>query len=981
MVEGRRIRFATLGPISAVDDGADLALGSTKQRSVLAVLLLNANSTVSRDQVIDAVWGASPPASAANLVAVYVAGLRKVLEPWREKGAPSRLLSSTGTGYCLNIDPSQLDLLEFEEATQRARQAREDGDLETCAVEFDTALAYWRGEPLDGACGPFVDAQRQRLTELRLTLTEERLDAALALGRHGEEVANLTQLVAVHPLRERLRSLLMLALYRSGRQAEALGVYDDTRRLLASELGIDPSPELQELHRQLLVADPAMTSPQRMPTAMSAVVPAQLPADISDFTGRDAELGQIHAVFTESETGQGSAVAILALTGTGGVGKTSLAIHSAHGLRDRFPDGQLFVNLQGARVRPLDPHDVLARFLQDLGVEPTLIPDDPESRAALYRTTVSERRLLIVLDNAHDAAQVRPLLPGTASAGVLVTSRARLADLEAVHLLSLDVLTQDDALAVLSRVAGADRVAAEPVAAAEVVRACARLPLALRIAGVRLATRPGWTIGTLADRLRDERSRLEELTAGDLAVQASFLVSYQNLPTGDPDAARAFRLASLTDGADLSLAAAAALLGLPEDEAETALEHLVDAHLIQSPVPDRYRYHDLVRLFARSLAGPDESRAALERTMLFYLGAAGAADQWLRPGRIPIGRRPFDPDAAPAFASHTMATAWLAAERANIVGVGLQAAADPGTNPALVAELVAELREFLYSRGHWNDLQNLAEAALTAAVRDGHDGAIALASLELGIVAVTRHHVEEAERHLGRSIQLFAASGDGLGQARALNALGIVYIFDRQDGKAIALLDESLVHSREHGDRNGEIASINNLAMLALRGRRPTQAITYARRCLELTEEAGPLNDTISALHTLGGAYGELGQHSESIASNQEGYRLARASGDAFREGQALTALAKSSLAADHPEHTVSYAERALGIHCRIGFRYGQATALEQLGHGLAALDQPTRALVCWQAALEIFERIGSVEGGELRAHLASENPMTAAAT
>ncbi|GFN06204.1 hypothetical protein Smic_47600 [Streptomyces microflavus] len=449
--------------------------------------------------------------------------------------------------------------------------------------------------------GPYAENQRTRLEEWRLQLTEARLDLDLEVGSHAEAVSELTALTAAHPLRERLRELLMVALYRSGRQAEALAVYADTRRLLSEELGVDPRPELAQLQQRILRADEELARPADEPAPAAAPLkPAQLPATVPDFTGRDSFVRDLGAQLASAE---GSVMAVSALAGIGGVGKTTLAVHVAHQARPHFPDGQLYVDLQGAGARAAEPETVLGSFLRALGTADSAIPDTLDERAALYRSTLDGRRILVLLDNAHDAAQIRPLLPGTPGCAALVTSRVRMVDLAGAHLVDLDVMSPDEALQLFTRIVGAERVGAEREAALDVVAACGFLPLAIRIAASRLAARRTWTVSVLAAKLADERRRLDELQAGDLAVKATFELGYGQL---EPAQARAFRLLGLADGPDISLAAAAALLNLEPHTAEDLLEALVDTSLLESAAPGRYRYHDLVRLYARACAERDE---------------------------------------------------------------------------------------------------------------------------------------------------------------------------------------------------------------------------------------------------------------------------------------------------------------------------------------------------------------------------------------
>lgn len=613
---GTELRFAVLGPVRAWRGEEALASGSPQQRALLVALLLRDGRTATAAELIDALWGDDPPSQALAAVRTYASRLRKIL-------GQDTLVSESG-GYAIRISREALDLTLAQDLAAEAEKARGGGDRCQARTLINKLLGLWDGEALASVPGPYAENQRTSLEEWRLQLTETRLDMDLEVGCHAEAVSELTALTAAHPLRERLRELLMVALYRSGRQAEALAVYADTRRLLAEELGVDPRPELAQLQQRILQADEELARPVDEPAPATVPVrPAQLPATVPDFTGRApfvTELGDRLA------TAEGCVMAVSALAGIGGVGKTTLAVHVAHRARPHFPDGQLYVDLQGAGARAAEPETVLGSFLRALGTPDSAIPDSLDERAALYRSTLDGRRILVLLDNAHDAAQIRPLLPGTAGCAALVTSRVRMVDLAGAHLVDLDVMSPEEALQLFTRIVGNERVTSEREAALDVVAACGFLPLAIRIAASRLAARRTWTVSVLASKLADERRRLDELQAGDLAVKATFELGYGQL---EPQQARAFRLLGLADGPDISLAAAAALLNLETHAAEDLLEALVDTSLLESAAPGRYRYHDLVRLYARACAERDEHPAverelALSRLLDFYLATAAA---------------------------------------------------------------------------------------------------------------------------------------------------------------------------------------------------------------------------------------------------------------------------------------------------------------------------------------------------------------------
>src|SRR6201995_3631540 len=617
-----QLRVGVLGPVRAWLAARELPPGPPRQQAVLGMLAMRANRVVSRDELVDAVWGQRAPASAEGVVHTYVAGLRRVLEPGRSRRGPSQVLASAPGGYVLRLDADRVDAIVFERGLVAGRRLRGSGDLSGAIASLDAALGEGHGSAFAGVPGPFATAERVRLAELRLAAAEERADVLLELGRHEQAVPELAALVSEHPLRERMRGLLMVALYRCGRQAEALQAFHDAREVLADELGIDPSPELSRIHQQILSLDPTLEAPARparpaQPAAAplpppsgtpSDPAPAQLPLEAPGFSGRHAELERMLALIGAAP-GQDAAapdrgpgrdtVQIIAITGTAGVGKTSLANRFARQVASRFPDGQLYVNLRGfdPSGSALGPESALRFFLDALAVQPQRMPIDLEGRAALFRSLLNGKRLLIVLDNARDPDQVRPLLPGSPGSLVVVTSRSQLTGLvvaEGATPLTLDVLTEDEAHELLGRRLGPEGIASEPEAASELVSLCARLPLALGVAAGRAAIRPGFSLAALAAELRDTRNRLEMLDAGEgaTAVRAVLSWSYEQL---SPSAARMFGRLGLPPGPDVSLAAAASLAGVSRSEAGSALRELTRGHALAEHVPARFAFHHLLR--------------------------------------------------------------------------------------------------------------------------------------------------------------------------------------------------------------------------------------------------------------------------------------------------------------------------------------------------------------------------------------------------
>ncbi|GGV12066.1 AfsR/SARP family transcriptional regulator [Streptomyces spectabilis] len=689
--------FGVMGPLRVCRGDTELELGTRLQRSMLAMLLLARGRAVSTEQLIDGLWD-DPPAQATRSVRTYASGLRKGL-------GVERVVFS-GDGYALPLAGDYFDLAVFE-----ATMATAD------PVRLRQALELWRGTPLAGLPGPAVAAQRTRLAERHLGAQEMLAESELARGGHAQVVEQLSDLVAQHPLRERLHALLMRALYRSGRQADALAVYHDVRTALATELGIDPGRDLKQAYQGILANVPALTcepaasGEDRAITTDTAVgtglagetwlarpVPAQLPADIADFTGRGDLVDQLTAAFTDLT---GRAVRICAIAGIGGIGKTALAVHVAHALRDHYPDGQMYADLHGLDEPPADPARILAEFLEALGVPDRAIPAGCEARAALYRSLLAGRRILILLDNARDAAQIASLLPGTPTCAVLITSRNQLSGLAGVWRIALDVPEQDEVLALLAGVLGQSRVRNEPAAAQELVAACGFLPLAVRCAAARLATRPTWTIAHLAARLADERRTLAELRADRLTVEAGFQLSYRQL---DHDQARAFRLLAIPDTPDMDLHAAAAILELSPAHAEPLVESLVDLSLLGSPAAGRYRYHGLLRLFARTRArdehsGHDPGEPVLARLLDFYLATSRTGYRCIRPSSPAPDR--LGPVRHPGLAlpDATAARSWWAAELPGITKAVQQAGQYGPEVRRTAAELLAIVSSSLFGIG------------------------------------------------------------------------------------------------------------------------------------------------------------------------------------------------------------------------------------------------------------------------------------------
>ncbi|MEU6096692.1 BTAD domain-containing putative transcriptional regulator [Streptomyces sp. NPDC047079] len=957
--ESAALRFGVLGPVRAWRGREPIATGSPQQRALLAALLLREGRTATASELIDALWGDEPPPRALAAVRTYASRLRKVL-------SPGVLVSESG-GYALRLpDARSLDLAAAQELAAEAEKAKNSGDLCHARHVLNEALALWDGEPLANIPGPYAETQRTRLEEWRLQLLEWRLDMDLEQGCHAEVISELTALTAAHPLRERLRELLMLALYRSGRQAEALAVYADTRRLLADELGVDPRAGLKDLQQRILQADPGLAEPSAPAPERSAVPvrPAQLPATVPDFTGRAAFVTELSEVLASAE---GRVMAVSAVAGIGGVGKTTLAVHVAHQARGAFPDGQLYVDLQGAGPRAAEPETVLGSFLRALGTADSAIPDTLEERAALYRSVLDGRRVLVLLDNAKDAAQVRPLLPGTEGCAALITSRVRMVDLPGAHPVDLDVMSPDEALSLFTKIVGEERVASEREAALDVVAACGFLPLAIRIAASRLAARRTWTVSVLAAKLADERRRLDELQAGDLAVKATFELGYGQL---EPSQARAFRLLGLADGPDISLAAAAAVLDLPVEETEDLLESLVDTSLLESAAPGRYRYHDLVRLYARACAErdehpPSERDAAMSRLLDFYLATAAGVYAIERPGDRLVEH--LQPTGSPGltFATRQAAWDWLYSEAVPLLACVRQSAEQSTLLRAI--DLLWAAVDLAESGANSKEYEAAATALRDAAHAAGDVRAEGRASVVLSNARLFSGVFDRARREAREAFRLAEAADDPLPSCWAANILGSIAFYQKRYGDAEEYFRQAIDKFRGCGDVAGSASPLCNLSRLHLETGRADSAVVLAGQGTDIYQTLGHTLRGANGRYALGMALGKTGRHADATAQLEEALRVFRDSRQRLWEGMTLCRLAEVDLDARLPARAAGNAEMALTVLRGIGGEWRRGHVLTVLGKALHGIGHSGRSQVCWREALEIYEKLDSPEAAEVR--------------
>ncbi|MEV0924572.1 BTAD domain-containing putative transcriptional regulator [Streptomyces spongiicola] len=960
------LRFSVLGPVRAWHRGEALPPGSPQQRALLAALLLREGRTATSAELIDAIWGEDPPSQALAAVRTYASRLRKILEPG--------ILVTESGGYAVRVPAEALDLRVARELAAEADKARAGGDRHQARTLVGSSLGLWDGEPLASVPGPYAETQRARLGEWRLQLLETRLELDLELGQHAEAVSELTALTAAHPLRERLRELLMLALYRSGRQAEALAVYADTRRLLADELGVDPRPELSTLQERILRADTELARPaeQSAPTAPQPARPAQLPATVPDFTGRASFVRELGHRLASAD---GTVMAVSALAGIGGVGKTTLAVHVAHEAKPHFPDGQLYIDLQGAGARSAEPETVLGAFLRALGTADTAVPDTLDERAALFRSLLDGRRILVLLDNARDAAQIRPLLPGTAGCAALVTSRVRMVDLAGAHLVDLDVMSPDEALQLFTRIVGDERVTAERKAALDVVAACGFLPLAIRIAASRLSARRTWTVSVLAAKLADERRRLDELQAGDLAVKATFELGYGQL---EPAQARAFRLLGLADGPDISLTAAAAALGLPEHDTEDLLEALVDTSLLESAAPGRYRFHDLVRLYARACAERDEQppaerEAALSRLLDFYLATTARVFALERPGDRLVDHLAPTAYGGLAFTDRHEAVDWLYREANSLLACARQSFV--GTRLRRAVDLLWAAKDLAESGANSRQYESAALAARDAARAAGDSLAEGRARTTLTSVHLVAGRYDEADDEAVAARALALSANDSTPVHWADNDRGIIAGIRNRHEEA----EEHLLHAvggwQADGNLPGAASALCNLSRVHLLMGRTDSAIDLARQGIEIYDRMGLTVRLANGRYALGMALTEAGRHPEALQQLNEALRMFGQDRQRLWEGTTHFRIAQAHLKAQRAASAAQHAEQAIATGC-IGGERMRGNVLTLLGRALDALGQSGRAQACWREALALYEELGAVEADTVRELL---SPLAAA--
>ncbi|MDG4830089.1 tetratricopeptide repeat protein [Solwaraspora sp. WMMD1047] len=993
------MEFRVLGPVEARVDGQAIPLGRPQQRLVLALLLVDAGRLVSTQMLIDRVWETAP-AGARRTLHVHITRLRRLLTT---AGATMPLVRRSG-GYLLDIDPVQVDLHQFRRLVARARDR--DSPDQVRAARLHEAIGLWHGEPLAGL-------PAQWATRTRAAWQQEYLDAVVLWARAENRVGDpatvigpLSELAAQYPLVEPLAVELTRVLYRLGRTAEALDLYTRTRRLLADELGIDPGHDLQQLHQAILRGDALPPPPDRQIQATALVstdppaaapvsrsVPQQLPAPPRMFTGRVREVAALARVH------DASALAISTIDGMAGIGKTALAVHVAHHIVGRYPDGQIFIDLHGytCGVEPVDSKAALDHALRALGIPAAQIPAGLDERAALYRTRLADKQVLLVLDNAATESQVQPLLPGAPGSMVLVTSRHRLPGLDPTYTLSLDTLPVPDAITLFTRVAGVGQPRDEsPDLLIELVHRCGQLPLAIRIAAARLRSHPTWSLTHLVERLRDPQHRLTELEAGQRSVTATLDLSFRHL---DTDLQQAYRLLGRHPGPDLERYATAALLNVTVGHADRTLDRLLDAHLLQEPTPGRYRFHDLTRAHAATGSLTESTaRAAISRLLDHYrhvaalaMDAAYPAEREHRPP-VPAANTP-----RPELSTPASALRWLDTEHGNLLAAVRHAAQQHHADH--VRHLSGILHRHLRTRGLYHDTETLHQQALATARATGNrvHGVDALGGLA-DIRRLQGRH-EEAADDFGEALRIARATGYRVGELTALTGLGHIHRLQGRPRQAAEHYEQALRIARATGHRPGELTALGSLGDIRRRQGLPEQAAEHYRQALRIAKATGHRAGELDALaglgdmHRLQGRYplavehyeqvlriaratghrrselnaltglGDLhrrcGRHLQADAHYHELLALARDSGDRNFEFEARHGLGRLRNAAGQPDAAIAHHSRALVLARELGQPADQARAHDGLASAHRALNLSEQARRHWEEALTILTRLG----------------------
>ena len=930
------------GEVQVVAAGRPLDPGTPRQQAVLAALAVDAGRPVATGTLVDRVWGDDPPAEARNVLYSHLSRIRRLFRQGAALGDGTVVrLERRHAGYLLDVDPDVIDLRRFVRLADLGRDpSRADAERVEALAE---ALRLWRGSPLAALTGDWVATVRESWHRRRLDAAVHWARAELRLGHAETVVDTLPDLIIEYPLAEPLEAMLISALHAAGRDAEAVDRYATVRQRLAEALGTDPGPELRALHEAILRGELA-TAPladRHSPATPGGTVPAQLPPDVYGFTGRHAPLRRLDALLDAASDAPGSATVITVIDGMAGIGKTALAVHWAHRTAARFADGQLYVNLRGfdPTGTPVAPGEAVRGFLDALDVPPERIPVTLEAQVGLYRSLLAGRRVLVLLDNARDVEQVRPLLPGAPGCMVVVTSRDQLAGLvttAGARPMTLDLPPLDEARELLVRRLGAGRVAAELSTADDIVAMCGRLPLALAIVATRAAIQPGLPLAVLAAELREAQGGLAEFTDPDLAsdVRAVFSWSYRQL---SPAAAGLFRLLGLHPGPDIGTAAVASLAGRPVAEVRPLLAELTRAHLVQGG-GGRYAFHDLLRAYATELARTLDSEAdrsaALYRVLGHCVHSAYRADLVLNPHRddpvtpppVPAGVEPDRP------ADQRQALAWFVAEHRVLMAV-----LDRSDDDAMVWQLAWALIRFFAYHGHWQDSIDVLTAALRSARRLADPQKEAFAHRLLAGAYTRLRSFADAEARLRDALELYGSAGDVLGEAHT---------------------------HRQH-------------AWLLERQSRYREALRHARRALDLFRAAGYRVGQARALNAVGWFDAMLGDYADAIAYCEQALDLQRELGDRFGQAETWDSLGYANQRLGRHAAAISCYQTAVALYHEFEDRYNEGDSTASLGDAHYAAGDAASARDAWRRAADILDSLHHPDAGRIRAKLST--PRTGA--
>ncbi|MGX6743844.1 AfsR/SARP family transcriptional regulator [Streptomyces xantholiticus] len=963
-----------LGPVKATVHGTELQLGGPRQRTVFAMLALNASRVVPVDQLIDTVWGESPPTTARGQIQICISALRRILVG----NGGADLIRTQPAGYLFAIAEQQVDAHVFTALLAQARALAEQGNLRSAVSTVESALHLWNGPALMGLPSDLIQRHAYALEERRLTAQEDFATHLLDLGLHQQAITPLRQLVEAQPLREKAIGCLMIALYRSGRQSDALATYRRARVRLIDELGIEPGQELKDLEVAVLNASPAPASPRpedpqpppaktQRPAAVT--VPRQLPASLADFTGRSSLISEIAGQLEpDGPSGASGSVRMVGVMGMGGVGKSSLAVRAAHQLTEAYPDGQLYLDFHD---RPSDTSTAwaLGQLLRALGVPSEALPDSQAERVTLYRSHMAGRRMLLVLDGIGSTETLRLLTPGSHTCAVLATSRQRLTGIPGMHGVEVDVLDEDESLALLCEIAGRERVTAELPAAIELVQICAGLPLALRIAGARIATRSHWRISRLVKRLRVEAARLDEFSHGGQELRSTIAMAYNGLGL---KARHLFRLLSLSEARDFASWTAEALLDTDCATAEDLLDELVDAQLLTVVVaphdaPVRYGIHGLIRLYAKEQLKQSEAllqvRAAVERLLGTWMHLAEMAHRAEYGGDYTIlhskaERRPLPPDTVAELLRHP--GAWWESERNSLIAA-VRLARDEGLDD-LCWDLTLTSVTLFEAGSHYDDWLETATLALDATQQADNRRGQGAMHYTIGSLHMLQKRLPEAEDRFDRARELFEAVGEWHGQLLVLRNVAFV---DRVRGhreRAAARYRTAADGLREVGDKMGEAHVLSNLARMAMEDGRGDEAQHLLDAAQKLCKETGCRRVEAQVLYRLGELRLERGETGEAGLAFRETLRLVQAHRDQVGEAYALFGLGRTSRADGRIPAARTEFTKALSVARLAHDGLMEAQALHALAGCARDESRFAEAERHLRSALGLFEEIGALD-------------------